>query len=381
MKAKKLFASILSAAIAFASLGMTAFAESNVATVSGTNYESLEDAVSAAVSQSSSSVTVTLNADSKGNGIVIPSGKNIVIDLNNHTYTIDGKLVGSDGSKSSGMQILEDSNVTIKNGTIAAGDTGYWDSVSGGVKRQGNYPIAILIMNYADLTLENVTLDGSKCCYKTPYWPVTLSCVNGKVEIKNSVIKAGKNMDGGDGYAFDVDLDRGYPTVSVALENSAADGLVKIWNDENKDGKLTIGTNTYSKTGDYAIIADESGKVTELYSVSWTYGTDSGFYMDSETKYGMMRFLFKADVEGTIQEVGIKYINSSDIGEKVANVTKSGNVNAFYGDIYGVDADNTGTYYAAAYVKTEKGTVWSTPVSCKVNWQKQFTEYIAGGNN
>lgn len=279
------------------------------------------------------------------------------------------------------MQILEDSNVTIKNGTIAAGDTGYWDSVSGGVKRQGNYPIAILIMNYADLTLENVTLDGSKCCYKTPYWPVTLSCVNGKVEIKNSVIKAGKNMDGGDGYAFDVDLDRDYPTVSVALENSTADGLIKIWNDKNKDGKLTIGTNTYSKTGDYAIIADESGKVTELYSVSWTCGTDSGFYMDSETKYGMMRFLFKADVEGTIQEVGIKYINSSDIGEKVANVTKSGNVNAFYGDIYGVDADDAGTYYAAAYVKTDKGTVWSTPVSCKVNWQKQFTDYIAGGNN
>lgn len=104
----------------------------------GTNYDSLQEAVDNATE----ATTLTLHQDLTDVGLVV-NGQEIILDLNGHTYTPD-EAVGSAGTKTIGFQFLKGSKITIKNGTLKAGEEG----------------IKMLIQNYADLTLEDVTLDG-----------------------------------------------------------------------------------------------------------------------------------------------------------------------------------------------------------------------------
>ena len=115
-----------------------------VATANGVEYETLAEAVAVGGE-------VVLLADASGDGIVID--KDVTIDLGGFTYTIDGALVGSTGTKTLGFQILKDNNVTIKNGAIAA------DVAS--IEANNEKTLKMLIQNYANLTLEDVTLDMS----------------------------------------------------------------------------------------------------------------------------------------------------------------------------------------------------------------------------
>ena len=108
-------------------------------TVNGVNYDTLQEAVD---SYTDEQITLTLFEDTTSDGLVV-NGQDIVIDLNGNTYT-PNTAVGSAGTKTLGFQFLKGSKVTIKNGTLKAGEEG----------------IKMLIQNYADLTLENVTIDG-----------------------------------------------------------------------------------------------------------------------------------------------------------------------------------------------------------------------------
>lgn len=96
-----------------------------------------------AVAAAQNGDTVTLLNNASGNGVKIPSGSNITIDFNGFTYNIDGTTVGSSGTETNGFQLLKNSNITFKNGTITSDKA------------------KILIQNYSNLTLENMTLDGS----------------------------------------------------------------------------------------------------------------------------------------------------------------------------------------------------------------------------
>ncbi len=114
--------------------------------------------------------------------------------------------------------------------------------------------------------------------------------------------------------------------------------------------------------------------------IRWITDTDAGFYMDAETKYGMMRFLFAVDVESEIEATGIKFIKIND--KNADGVTVGGGAaDAFYGDVYGIpESENGNTYYAVAYVTTAAGTEWSDVVACTVDTEtQQFTEYAPGG--
>ena len=103
-------------------------------------YDSLVDAVA----DVKDGETILLLKDATGDGIVVPEGSNFTIDFGGHTYRITS-MVGSTGTKTNGMQLLKDSNLTFKNGTIARSATG----------------TRILIQNYSNLTLEDMTLDGT----------------------------------------------------------------------------------------------------------------------------------------------------------------------------------------------------------------------------
>ncbi len=147
---------------------------SYVAEIGNTKYATLADAVAAAQDGD----TIILLSDTTGNGIQIPSGSNITIDFNGFTYNIDGTTVGSTGTQTNGFQLFKGSYITFKNGTITSNKA------------------RILIQNYSNLTLENMTLDGSQLLGSYPY---TLSNNCGNTVIKGNTNIIAKSY----GYAFD----------------------------------------------------------------------------------------------------------------------------------------------------------------------------------
>lgn len=109
--------------------------------VNGKQYATIQAAVDAAGTTAS---TITLLGDAAGNGFKVRAGQNIVFDFAGYTYTINGELVGSTGTETLCAQLLKDSNVTFKNGTLTT----------------SNEEAAILVQNYSDLTLIDMNLVG-----------------------------------------------------------------------------------------------------------------------------------------------------------------------------------------------------------------------------
>ena len=178
-------------------------------------YESLADAISSVPDGG----TVALTKDASGNGVSVAEGTDFTLDLGGHTYTIAGETVGSPGTETNGFQLLKDSDITFKNGTITSGRA------------------KILIQNYSNLTLEGVTFDGGA---STQY---TLSNNNGDIHIgKGTSIYAGEASPN---VAFDVCRYASYPSVNVTVDEGAGAivGSIELsaTNNDPKDGfSLTI---------------------------------------------------------------------------------------------------------------------------------------------
>lgn len=151
--------------------------DNDAAKIGDKTYETLAGAVASVTD--GTATTITLLRDASGDGIIIASGRNITIDLNNHTYTVSGKTVGSSGTDTNGFQLLKGANVTIKDGKITS------------TKAE------ILIQNYCNLTLQNVELDGRNLVGSVPY---TLSLNCGKIQITGSTSILAKTG----GVAFDL---------------------------------------------------------------------------------------------------------------------------------------------------------------------------------
>ena len=209
-----------------------------VAKIGEQNYSSLVEAVAAANADS----TIILQQDYTGGGIgtyVNPGEdvnsnpqigvKNFTLDLNGHTYTVNTPAVGSDGYETQAFHLEKGASVTIKNGTLTS--TG--DSVK------------MLMQNYCDLTLDHVTLDGTKLPSSSS--PYTLSNNHGTVIIKDSTILAAEG-----GCAFDLYYwpKEGYTDgISVTVEGNSkicgrieygTDGSDTATQDVNKKAILVI---------------------------------------------------------------------------------------------------------------------------------------------
>ena len=140
MRCKQKILALLLAVALLLAMSSTALADGEVCAIGDKKYTSLADAV-AAVPTNGTQTTITLLGNTTGDGVVVEKGKNIIFDLGGNAYTVDG-TVGSSGTETNGFQLLKGSTVTFKNGTINAGKA------------------KILIQNYADLTLEDVTLNA-----------------------------------------------------------------------------------------------------------------------------------------------------------------------------------------------------------------------------
>lgn len=171
------------------------------------SYASLKEAVDAV--KNSTTKTIVLTEDASGNGVAVESGTDFTLDLGGHTYTIDGQTVGSAGTETNGFQLLQNSTITIKNGTIRSDKA------------------AILIQNYSNLTLEKVQLLGGKNAV------YTLSNNNG-----NTVIGEGARIVAGQAgpkVAFDVCGFSSYKAVHVTVEDGAVvEGDIELSSDTNE---------------------------------------------------------------------------------------------------------------------------------------------------
>ena len=136
-------------------------------------------------------VTVANNMDNTS-GIKTAKGNTLTMDLNGKSVGVSYGQ-GSTNTTTNGMQLLQGSTVTLKNGTYKANHG-----------NDADHNIAILIQNYSNLTIENCTLDmreANDTAGNSKGTSYALSTNCGKVVIKGDTnIYARKNTE----YALDV---------------------------------------------------------------------------------------------------------------------------------------------------------------------------------
>ena len=108
----------------------------------------IASAVAGLATAGNQNVVVSVAGDVSGtSGIVTAKGNTFTLDMNGNAVGVNyGK--GSKNTMTNGMQLLQGSTVTLKNGTYKA---------EHGEDKDHN--IAILIQNYSDLTIDSCTLD------------------------------------------------------------------------------------------------------------------------------------------------------------------------------------------------------------------------------
>lgn len=261
----------------------------DVASVNGTNYSSLAEAVNAA----KAGETVTLLQDWTGSGIKINSGEKngLTIDLNGHTYTVTNPTVGSTGTETNGFQLLKGGSLTFKNGTIIA----------------SSKSAKILIQNYSNLTLDGVTLNGVEGV--TDY---VLSNNNGTTTLTGGTI-----INAPDGtIAFDAyyGLSSVYESVIVKVEDATING--KIEYATNNGSTPPDGAHEINISGGNFTDPNAAGFLDE--GASLTLITDQGYLVitnspdasetsgiDVYTPDRMISMRAEVDTSGTQPEVTI----------------------------------------------------------------------------
>lgn len=282
-------------------------------------YTSLAEAV-AKVPTDGTQTTITLLKDTTGNGVVVGGddyAKNIIFDLNFHTYTVDG-TVGSSGTETNGFQLLKGSTVTFRNGTIEGGTA------------------AILIQNYADLTLEDVTLDAQE----SPQCEYVCSNNCGKVNITgNTSIKAKEGA-----VAFDVYYwpSGGYDEgVTVTVNTTGTiDGRIEYGSDGTEAGiadiaqnaKLIIQKGTFTgEISTYELNADNAtdivisgGSFTDTSTITPYLASGLELVMGADGKYVVKKASSHDD--GDDGSIGYPPTILSPTGNQVVAVMANGTV-------------------------------------------------------
>lgn len=315
MRCKQKILALLLAVALLLAMSSTALADGNVCKIGEKEYASLAEAV-AAVPTNGTQTTITLLKDTTGNGVVVEKGKNIIFDLGGNAYTVDG-TVGSSGTETNGFQLLKGSTVTFKNGTINAGKA------------------KILIQNYADLTLKDVTLDaqGTGCQYV---------CSNncGTVNIIGDTnIKAKEGA-----VAFDVYYwpDGGYADgVTVTVNTTGTiDGRIEYGSDGTEAGiadiaqnaKLIIQKGTFTgEISTYKLNADNAtdivisgGSFTDTSTITPYLASGLELVMGADGKYVVKKASSHDD--GDDGSIGYPPTILSPTGNQVVAVMANGTV-------------------------------------------------------
>lgn len=194
----------------------------NEAKIGDNEYATLAEAIQSVQGGSNNGAEISVIADvPEGKGVSVKSNSDFTVDFGGNTYTAYKTSVGSSGTETQVFQLLKDSTITLKNGTVNVADP---------TDETGKFKIGI--QNYSNLTLDHMAIDGSNLQGSTPY---TVSNNNGNILIKDSKIIAKEG-----GVAFDVYSwqENGYGDVSVAVENSDISGKIEVTTDDSAIGDL-----------------------------------------------------------------------------------------------------------------------------------------------
>lgn len=222
-----------------------------------TEYDSLVDAVKAAINKTDAKIDVLKSSSGDGIEVKHPNKLDLTIDFHGHTYDVSGKAVGSKGYESQAWHIEKESKLTLMNGTLEA----------------SSKSVAMLFQNYSNLTLDNMVLNAQKTGFA-----YVMSNNNGDVVIKDTTIFAAAGM-----VAFDVCRFAAYTGPSVTVQgNSVINGKVEISSDGKKDGaqhKLAIENGTFNGP---IVKAGESPEFSSSIS-GGTFNTDVTEYVGENT--------------------------------------------------------------------------------------------------
>ncbi len=206
----------------------------------GVKYETLEEAFA-----NTTEGTITLLADTAGNGIVVPSGSDIILDLGGFTYTVDGETVGSANTKTNAFQLLKNSNITIKNGTIQSEKA------------------KMIIQSYANLTLDNVDLIGGEITQYVLSNNFGTTTITGGTTI--TATEGNIAFDAGAGWSAT------YPNVKVIVENATIVGKIELGNYGTDAENIVIDIQGGDLTAaEITVFGENGGTVTKADTVEVT---------------------------------------------------------------------------------------------------------------
>ena len=281
----------------------------HVAAIGNEHYDSLADAVDAAVATSDAAdVTITLLKSYTGCGIKLQADAfkthTLTFDFNSKEYTVGGSAVGSSGTETLGMQLNKGNNVVLKNGTLKSTATD-----SSGVK--------MLINNYANLTLVDMILDGSGIT-DTPASRYTLSNNSGTVVIEDTEITAPTG-----GFAFDVCDYASYDAPSVTVKgDSEINGNVEVSEGGGNSGGT--GDPTLNIEG-----GEVNGDITKAFidgDISITGGTFSEGYSDIKDFIEGDPIVARVDNKTVVGEDDIEAAANSQSNITVQPISGEGNL-------------------------------------------------------
>ena len=173
-------------------------------------------------------------------GIAVDSGKNFTIDFANHDYILVGPGAGSSGTETNGFQLLKDSTIVFKDGTIKIADN------ANGIKR--------IIQNYANLTLENMDIYAENQAGGEDY---ALSFNNGTITFKG-----------------DTNIYTSDPENTTVFD-------VSYWAGSYEDGVRVIFDNTFDGTIEGTILYDSTDATKATLEIN-----GAGVFENIETTEG-----------------------------------------------------------------------------------------------
>ncbi len=214
--------------------------------------------------------------DADGIFLAAAHPKTLTIDLNGHTLGLT-KAVGSTSTETQGLHLEKNSTVVIKNGTLTA-------SKNDGVR--------MVIQNYANLTLENVLVDGTKLASGEYVTSNNCGTVN---LIGTTAIKVPEN-----GFAFDACVTNHYPAGTQITVNTTGkiEGKIEygVWDSIPADNKVTLNI-VAADLSDAVLVVDSRLAETAAEHISVANSDAVILPADAEKSAAFMAFWPKAETE------------------------------------------------------------------------------------
>lgn len=228
-----------------------------VCKINTTPYGSLADAVAAV--EDGQTITLTKDIENAA-GIAIKTGKTFTIDFAGHKYTVNKPGAGSTGTQTAAFQLIKGQTITFKNGIIKAAE----DNLTAAVAPAMN--IKRMFQSYANVTLENMTIDGTNIYGNNSVCEFACGAVN--INGTTSITTGKQGVA-----AINVDTWKDYypEGAQVAISSTGEFGDVYLYAEETAaqftKSSLTITNGKFSK-----VYGDDSG--------DWTASISGGVFSE-----------------------------------------------------------------------------------------------------